>query len=422
MIELAKEIFPLNRSLTGRGNIKTLKILKREIKDLNIKFFRSGEKVFDWKIPDEWNVKEAWLKDNKGNKILDYHKNNLSILQYSSSIKKNIKFKNLKKNLYTLKNQPEAIPYLVSYYKKRWGFCMRYKDFKKYKDKDKFQLFINSNFKKGKMPYGELLIKGKSKKEIFFSTYICHPSMANNEVSGIVLSSFIAKFIKSLKNNYYSYRIIFVPETIGSIAYLHKNYSHLKKNIIAGFNITCVGDEGSFSYLESRNGNTFSDKILKKLFKTKKINVKKYTWLERGSDERQYCSPHINLPIVSLMKTKYGSYPEYHTSLDQIGRVVTEKGLLQSFRIYKNLLKIIEKTILPVSSFPCEPFLTKYNLIDTIGAQKNLNLNVRKLLDFHSYCDGTNSVEDIGNKIKISKDESNKIYKLLSSRKIIYRI
>jgi len=422
MIELAKEIFPLNRSLTGRGNIKTLKILKREIKDLNIKFFRSGEKVFDWKIPDEWNVKEAWLKDNKGNKILDYHKNNLSILQYSSSIKKNIKFKNLKKNLYTLKNQPEAIPYLVSYYKKRWGFCMRYKDFKKYKDKDKFQLFINSNFKKGKMPYGELLIKGKSKKEIFFSTYICHPSMANNEVSGIVLSSFIAKFIKSLKNNYYSYRIIFVPETIGSIAYLHKNYSHLKKNIIAGFNITCVGDEGSFSYLESRNGNTFSDKILKKLFKTKKINVKKYTWLERGSDERQYCSPHINLPIVSLMKTKYGSYPEYHTSLDQIGRVVTEKGLLQSFRIYKNLIKIIEKTILPVSSFPCEPFLTKYNLIDTIGAQKNLNLNVRKLLDFHSYCDGTNSVEDIGNKIKISKDESNKIYKLLSSRKIIYRI
>lgn len=422
MIELAKEIFPINRSLTGRGNIKTLKILKREIKDLNIKFFRSGEKVFDWKIPDEWNVKEAWLKDYKGNKILDYHKNNLSILQYSSSIKKNIKFKDLKKNLYTLKNQPDAIPYLVSYYKRRWGFCMRYKDFKKYSDKDKFQVFINSNFKKGKMPYGELLIKGKSKKEIFFSTYICHPSMANNEVSGIVLSSFIAKFIKSLKKNYYSYRIVFVPETIGSIAYLHKNYFHLKKNIIAGFNITCVGDEGRFSYLESRNGNTFSDKILKKLFKIKKINVKKYTWLDRGSDERQYCSPHINLPLASLMKTKYGSYPEYHTSLDQIGRVVTEKGLLQSFRIYKNLIKIIEQTILPVSSFPCEPFLTKYSLINTIGAQKNLNLNVRKLLDFHSYCDGTNSIEDIGYKIKVSKNESNKIYKLLSSKKIIYRI
>lgn len=422
MIELAKEIFPLNRSLTGRGNIKTLKILKREIGDLNIKYFKSGERVFDWKVPEEWNVNEAWLKDDKGNKILDYNKNNLSILQYSSPIKRNTNFKNLKKNLYTLKNQPDAIPYLVSYYKKRWGFCMKYKDFKKFRDKDKFQIFINSNFKKGKMPYGELLIKGKSKKEIFFSTYICHPSMANNEVSGIVLSVYIAKFIKSLKNNYYSYRIIFVPETIGSIAYLHKNYFHLKKNIIAGFNITCVGDEGNFSYLESRYGNTFSDRILKKLLKTNKINFKKYTWLDRGSDERQYCSPHIDLPIVSLMKTKYGSYPEYHTSLDQIGRVVTDKGLLQSFRIYKNLIKNIEKTIIPFSSFPCEPFLTKYNLIDTIGAQKNLNLNTRKLLDFYSYCDGTNSIEDISNKIKISVNETIKIYKLLRSKKIIYRI
>ena len=422
MIELAKEIFPLNRSLTGRGNIKTLKILKREIGDLNIKYFRSGERVFDWKIPDEWNVNEAWLKDDKGNKILDYNKNNLSILQYSSPIKRNTNFKNLKKNLYTLKNQPDAIPYLVSYYKKRWGFCMKYKDFKKFSDKDKFQVFINSNFKKGKMPYGELLIKGKSKKEIFFSTYICHPSMANNEVSGIVLSVYIAKFIKSLKDNYYSYRVIFVPETIGSIAYLHKNYFYLKKNIIAGFNITCVGDEGNFSYLESRYGNTFSDRILKKLLKTNKINFKKYTWLDRGSDERQYCSPHIDLPIVSLMKTKYGLYPEYHTSLDQIGRVVTEKGLLESFRIYKKLIKNIEKTIIPFSSFPCEPFLTKYNLIDTIGAQKNLNLNTRKLLDFYSYCDGTNSIEDISNKIKISVNETIKIYKLLRSKKIIYRI
>lgn len=422
MIELAKKLYPLNRSLTGEGNSKTLEIIKHNIKNLEIKFFKSGQKVFDWKIPQEWVLKDAWLKDDKGNKILDYKKNNLTILQYSSPIKKKLNFKNLKRNLYTLKNQPNAIPYLTSYYKKRWGFCLRYRDYKKFNEKDKFEVFIDSKFKNGKMPYGQLLIKGKSKKEIFFSTYICHPSMANNEVSGIVLSTFIAKFIKSLKNNYYSYRFIFVPETIGSIAYLYKNFYYLKKNIIAGFNITCVGDEGNFSYLESRQGNTLSDKILKRVLKEKNISFKKYSWLDRGSDERQYCSPHVNLPIVSLMKTKYGVYPEYHTSLDTIGKVLTYKGLKQSLGLYKYLIKKIEKTVIPITAFPCEPFLTKYKLIDTVGGKKKINMNTRNILNFYSYSDGTNSIEDICDLIKISTKSGYEIFNLLNYKKIIHKI
>tara|TARA_Y100000816_G_scaffold291559_1_gene283288 strand:+ start:774 stop:2042 length:1269 start_codon:yes stop_codon:yes gene_type:complete len=422
MIELAKEIFPLNRSLTGDGNLKTLKILKRIIKNLKIKSFNSGKKVFDWKIPKEWNVNEAWLKDKNGKKIVDYKKNNLSIIQYSSSVNKIFNFKKLKKKLYTIKSQPNAIPYLISYYKNRWGFCIKYKDYKKFVNKDKFHVFIDAKFKNGKMPYGEYMIKGKSKKEIFFSTYICHPSMANNEVSGIVLSTYIAKFLNSLKNNYYSYRILFIPETIGSIAYLQKNHKHLKANVVAGFNITCVGDEGNFSYLGSQYENTFSDKILKRLLKIKKIKYKKYSWLKRGSDERQYCSPHINLPVVSLMKTKYNEYPEYHTSLDQIGKVVTKKGLTQSLNFYKYLIRSIEKSIIPQTCFPCEPFLTKYNLMNTLGGQKKTSKNIRNILNFFSYCDGSNSIEDISNFTEIPIKEGLKIFRLLKSKKIVYRV
>ena len=197
---------------------------------------------------------------------------------------------------------------LTSYYKKRWGFCMKHKDFKKLDKNKNYHANINSSLKRGKMHYGELKIPGKSKNEIFFSTYICHPSMANNEVSGMVLSTFLAKHILAKKNLKYSYRFIFIPETIGSIAYIKKNFSEMKKKIIAGYNITCVGDEGKFSLLFSKDENKISDRFAKKIFKSKRIKKKKYSWLERGSDERQYCSPLVDLPITTIMKTKFGEY------------------------------------------------------------------------------------------------------------------
>ena len=422
MIEFAKKLFPLNRSLTGKGNVETLKLIKSQLPNLQIKYFSSGEKVFDWKIPMEWNVRDAWLKDPKGKKILDFKENNLVLLGYSKSINKVFNYKMLKENIYTLKSKPNAIPYLTSYYKKRWGFCMKHKDFKKLDKNKNYHAYINSSLKRGKMHYGELKIPGKSKNEIFFSTYICHPSMANNEVSGMVLSTFLAKHILAKKNLKYSYRFIFIPETIGSIAYIKKNFSEMKKKIIAGYNITCVGDEGKFSLLFSKDENKISDRFAKKIFKSKRIKYKKYSWLERGSDERQYCSPLVDLPITTIMKTKFGEYKEYHTSLDKIGTVVTQRGLKESLRIYRYLIDEIEKTTIPKSKIVCEPFLTKYNLIDTLGAKRKVDKKTRNLLNFVSYCDGKTTLDEISDRCKISQINGYKLFQLLIKKNIITQI
>ena len=422
MIEFAKKLFPLNRSLTGKGNVETLKLIKSQLPNLQIKYFSSGEKVFDWKIPMEWNVRDAWLKDPKGKKILDFKENNLVLLGYSKSINKVVNYKMLKENTYTLKSKPNAIPYLTSYYKKRWGFCMKHRDFKKLDKNKNYHAYINSSLKRGKMHYGELKIPGKSKNEIFFSTYICHPSMANNEVSGMVLSTFLAKHILAKKNLKYSYRFIFIPETIGSIAYIKKNFSEMKKKIIAGYNITCVGDEGKFSLLFSKDENKISDRFAKKIFKRKRIKYKKYSWLERGSDERQYCSPLVDLPITTIMKTKFGEYKEYHTSLDKIGTVVTQRGLKESLRIYRYLIDEIEKTTIPKSKIVCEPFLTKYNLIDTLGAKRKVDKKTRNLLNFVSYCDGKTTLDEISDRCKISQINGYKLFQLLIKKNIITQI
>ena len=267
------------------------------------------------------------------------------------------------------------------------------------------------------MNYGEYFLRGKSKKEIFFSTYICHPSMANNELSGPVVTSAIINYLKN-KKNYYSYRFVFIPETIGSICYIKKNYKNLKNNMVMGFNVTCVGDERNISLLPSKYFNSPGDKIILGVI-SKYKNKKIYSWNDRGSDERQYCSPNIDLPISSLMRTKYGKYREYHTSEDKIGNVVTQKGLSDSLKLYKKILNKIEKTNYPISEKNCEPFLTKYNLHDTLSGKENPDKFSKEILNFLTWCDGKNSVEDIGIKNKFSTSKTKKLFKLLFKKKLI---
>ena len=423
LITLAKKLYPINRSITGKGIIQTLKIVKKKhLPKLNIKKIRSGTKVYDWRIPPEWNIKNAYIKDESGKKIVDYKRNNLHIVSYSRKISKYVDKKELDKHLFSIPKKPKAIPYVTSYYKSFWGFCISHKERKKIKG-NKFFVHIDSNFnKKGHLPYGELYLKGKSSKEILISTYICHPSMANNEISGPVVSTFIAKYCKNIRKKY-SMRFIFVPETIGAIAYINKNFKNLKRNVIASYCLTCIGDERNYSIILSKYGNDLSDLTALEALKKLKIKYKKYTYLDRGSDERQFNSFGIEVPMTVISRTKFGNYPEYHTSLDNFS-VVTENGLKGGYRVVKKIVNLLQNKILPYSKIICEPMLSKRKLYPTRSAlsKSKIDQNIRNILSFMSYSNGKNDLEKISNLISLSKSETKKIFKLLLKQKLIIEL
>ena len=423
MHDLAKELWPISRSLTGEGNRKTLKILKKVCKNLKIFEINSDTKVFDWKIPNEWVARKAWIKDSKGKKILDFTKNNLHLMGYSIPVHKKINFKELKKKIHTLKNKPNAIPYVTSYYNKDWGFSLSFNDFKKLDKKETYEVLIDTELKKGSLTFGEILIPGKTKKEILISTNICHPSMANNELSGPVVSTYLAKWINKKKNRKYSYRILFLPETIGAIAYLSKKYKYLKKNVVAGYNVVCVGDNKKYSYLPSRNGDTFSDIIAQYVLKTKIKKFKQYSWLDRGSDERQYCSPGIDLPIASIMRSKYGTFPEYHTSEDNLLKVVTPAGLQGGYDILKDALELIEKNFFLKSLVLCEPFYNKRGMYPKFTVKgDNFRELMLKMNHIVSYSDNKIPAIAIAEKLSITFDKFLFLIKILERKKIVKKI
>jgi len=415
-------LFPLNRSLTGAGVRKTLNIIKQEFPQLNIKKIKSGKKVFDWNVPPEWNVSEAFVIDKYNNKIIDFKKNNLHLVGYSTYIKKYILKKDLFKNLYFIKNQPKAIPYITSYYKKRWGFCVSFNQYKnldkQYSSNDKFKVIIDASLnKKGNLNYGEIILKGKSKKEILISTYICHPSMANNELSGPIVSMGLINYFKRKKLNK-TLRFIFIPETIGSISYLSNNVKYLKENVIGGYNLSCVGDERQHSCMFSKYQNSPSDEAVIEAYKLLKIkNYKIYSFLKRGSDERQYNSPGIDLKISSIFRTKYGEYPEYHTSLDNFN-LVTVKGCTGGFNVVKKSIEILLERIYPECKIMCEPQMGKRGLYPTLST-KNTNKLTKGYMDFLQYADGTNSLEKISSLIKLDLKSVRKIYNILFKNNLI---
>ena len=419
LFDFAKTLWPLNRSLTGQGVRETLEKVKDKISNLEIKEIPSGRSVFDWITPDEWFVGEAYIITPNGEKICDYKTNNLHLVQYSTPVSIEISLEDLKPHLHYLENQPNAIPYVTSYYNRAWGFCLSYEQFCNLPDGN-YKIVIDTSLSNGVLNYGELLINGKSKKEVVFSTYICHPSLANNEISGIVVTAFLAQYLLGMDTNL-SYRFLFLPETIGSIAYLHENLDHLKKHVIAGYVVTCVGDERQYSFLPSRFGNTTADFIAKYVFEELEIDYKTYSWSDRGSDERQFCSPGVDLPIASIMRSKYSEYPEYHTSLDKLGDVVTGAGLSQSLYLYSKVVETLEKTNYPKTNITCEPFLTKYELHPTLSI-KGTGSFVRKILDVTSWADGHHSDLEIAFLTSLSLEETTKILNLLISKGIVQNI
>ena len=397
--KFAQELWPINRSITGKGTKETLKLIKEHLPQLKIGSVPSGSKVFDWTVPKEWSVKEAYIITPSGEKICDFSKNNLHLVGYSIPFEGELSFDELKKNLYTLPNQPNAIPYITSYYKERWGFCLSQEQFDTLENGN-YKVVIKSILFDGELNYGELLIKGKSDNEIFLSTYICHPSMANNELSGPTVVTFLAKWLQEINKTDFSYRIIFIPETIGSITYLSKNYKDMRNKIFAGFNVSCVGDDRAYSYLPSRNGKTISDKIAMHILKWIDPNFIKYSWLDRGSDERQYCAPGIDLPIASILRTKYGGYPEYHTSLDNLENVVTPKGLEGGYWAIRKAIEAIERNKKYKVTVLCEPQLGNRGLYPTLST-KSSNTDVELMMNFISFCDGQTSLLEIAESLNL---------------------
>lgn len=397
MWEWAKDLFPVCRSVTGDGVRKTLAYLNSRLGHaMTIHEVPSGTQAFDWTVPREWNVREAWIKNPQGNKIIDLNKCNLHLVGYSIPVDIVLPLEDLQQHLHSLPEQPDAIPYITSYYQERWGFCLS-ENQRKSLCHGRYHVYIDSSLEEGSLTYGEVIIPGETEQEILLSTYVCHPSMANNELSGPVVTTALARWLLSLQTRRYSYRIVFVPETIGSIVYLSRNLDVMKRRTVAGFVVTCVGDEQAYSLLHSPYGDTLADKVAAHVLRHHCSGISEYSYLERGSDERQYCSPGVRLPVVSVMRTKYGEYDEYHTSQDDL-TLVTPAGLQGGFDILMKCLMTLEANKNYEVLCKCEPQLGKRGLYPTLST-KGSGGTVRDMMNFLAYADGTRDLVDIADMI-----------------------
>ncbi|KFM15035.1 hypothetical protein AAA799O18_00243 [Marine Group I thaumarchaeote SCGC AAA799-O18] len=434
--ELIVELFPISRSITGNGLRKTLRILKNHI-PLEIFEVPSKTKAFDWEVPREWNINDAYIKNSKGEKIVDFKKSNLHILNYSIPINKKISLDELKPHLHSLPEYPDVIPYLTSYYNENWGFCITHNQLLQLEE-DEYEVFIDTTLEDGSLTYGEYFISGKSEDEVLFSCYPCHPSMCNDNLSGVALLTFLAKHLKNL-SLHYSYRFLFIPETIGSIVWLSRNENNLAK-IKHGLVATCVGDSGISTYKKSRQGNAEVDQTVIEILKKSGDDYKIVDFEPQGSDERQFCSPGFNLPVGSLRRANPPNFVEYHTSADNT-EFVKAKYLADSFSKYFRVILKLEENFGKFDSKnneerpkidskndqvfltlnpKCEPKLDKFGLFREIGGQKyNDALTILWVLN---YSDSKHSLRDISLKSGIDFKQIKQAAELLQEKKLLKRI
>ena len=417
MHDLITQLFGFCRSITGNGVRQTLKIIQEHIPDLVIQEAPSGTQCCDWVVPDEWNIDDAYIMDEKGNKIIDFQKNNLHVVGYSIPVDQEMSLQELQEHLFSLPDMPEAIPYVTSYYNPRWGFCLTDNQ-RKTLTNQRYRVVIDSQLSPGSLTYADLLIPGKSEEEVFISTYTCHPSMANNELSGPVLATFLAKWLKN-QDNLYTYRFVFAPETIGPLVYLSRHLQVLRKNTIAAFNLSCVGDDREVSFLPSRKGNTLTDKLARHVLKHYAPEYKEYNYLrDRGSDERQYCAPGIDLPMVLIMRSKFRSYPEYHTSLDDLS-VVSPAGLQTSFDLHKKCLTLLEVNKTYRTTIIGEPQLSRRGL-DTQTGGHTMPSNMRIMIQNFLMCsDGSMDLITIAEEIGVYAGDLLPVVSLLLENDLI---
>jgi aminopeptidase-like protein len=391
MHSVMTELFPICRSITGDGVTQTLNIIKRDI-PLSIRKIPTGTKVFDWEVPKEWNINEAYIKNSRGEKIIDFANSNLHVLNYSIPVDQSVTLNALKEHLYTLSEHPNWIPYRTSYYKEDWGFCMTHNQFQKLQE-DVYDVYIDSSLKEGHLTYGEYYIPGELSDEVLISTRICHPSMCNDNLSGICVATFLANELRRKKLRY-SYRFLFIPGTIGAITWLSVNESKAS-NIRHGLVISLLGDAGGFTYKKSRQGNAEIDHIVEAVLKANSRNYKVHNFSPYGDDERQFCSPGFNLPVGSLMRTPFGEYPEYHTSADNL-ELVTPAALEGSLQILHDIITVLEADKKYLNLNPkCELQLGKRGLYNTVGGAWSGRDFQMALLWVLNLSDGKHSLLDI---------------------------
>jgi len=392
MHDLGLRLWTIHRSITGDGTRETLRILQEYLPDVRIHEVPSGTQVLDWTIPNEWNIQAAQLIDPSGNVVIDYANSNLHVVEYSIPVDEELSLEQLQAHLHSLPQQPDAIPYVTSYYNPTWGFFLAHREREQLKE-GTYRAVIDSTLEPGSMTYADLVLPGKVEDEIFISTYVCHPSMANNELSGPVVSTGLASWLIENPDHHYTYRFAFTPESIGAITYASKHLEHLKSRVVAGFQLTCTGDERHFTYLASRGGETRIDRVAKRILR-RKPNLVEYSYLSRGSDERTYASAGVDLPLISIMRTRYGDYPEYHSSEDDLDTVVTPTGLQGGVDAVRECITVLEREPVLTGCTYGEPQLGKRGLYHPM-LNRETSSEVMLRTNVLAYADGHHDIIDM---------------------------
>ena len=398
---LATRLFPICRSLTGDGVRETFAVLQEELPGLALSEVPSGTTVLDWTVPDEWNIRGAYLEGPDGSRVIDFADSNIHVVGYSTPVDLRLSLNELAPHLHFDTEHREAIPYVTSYYNRTWGFCLTAVQREALVDGE-YHAVIDSTLEPGSLTYGELVIPGDSTDEVLITTYICHPSLANNELSGPMVSVGLAQWLMSLPSRRYTYRFVFAPETIGAITYISRNLENLRANVVAAYNLTCIGDDGDYSYMASRLANLPVDRIARRVV-TRTPQPVVYSYLERGSDERHYGMPGVDLPMISLMRTKYGAYPQYHTHLDDL-TVVTPSGLQGGLDFVRECILEFENATYYQATVLGEPQLGRRGLYHSVHARTVSDVIILRT-NVLAYADGAHSAEDMADLFGVPLDD-----------------
>jgi len=397
---LAAEIFPICRSITGNGVRKTIDVLTRHV-PFRCQEIPTGTAVLDWEIPKEWNITDAYIKNAQGERVLDYHRSNLHVLNYSAPVNRMMPLSELKAHIVTLPDQPDLIPYRTSYYKETWGFCMSHHQLAELeKAGGEYEVVIESQLEPGALTWAEYLHVGDTTHEVLLSAHVCHPSLANDNCSGLALLSILARELAEIRTRL-SYRFLLVPGTIGSIAWLAKNEANLER-IKHGLVVSCVGDAGGPTYKRSRRGDAFIDRAMTHVLRNSGTYPNILDFFPYGYDERQYCSPGFNLPVGLFQRSQFATFAEYHTSADNLDFIRPEH-LAASFRWIVQTLDILERERRLVSLRPKgEPQLGRRGLYATIGGDKDAWTQNMAMLWALNLSDGRHSLLDIAERANVS--------------------